>query len=161
MGAVISETDRSFLRRAIERAAEALEDGDAPFGSVLVSGDGEVLFEDRNRVVTRDPTWHPELTIAQWAGRNLEPAERAAATVYTSGEHCVMCAAAHARVGLGRIVFASSSGQYAGWLQELDVPPAPVLSLPVAEVAPGLPVDGPDPELAEQVHGLVRRYYAG
>lgn len=35
------------MRRA---RAEALADGDEPFGSVLVSGDGDGLLEDRNRV---------------------------------------------------------------------------------------------------------------
>ena len=33
----------------------------------------------------------------------------AACTVYTSGEHCPMCSAAHAWVGLGRIVYAVSA----------------------------------------------------
>src|SRR3712207_7802897 len=62
-----------------------------------------------------DTTQHPEFAIARWAATHLTPDERAAATVYTSGEHCPMCAAAHAWVGLGRIVYASSSAQLASW----------------------------------------------
>jgi tRNA(Arg) A34 adenosine deaminase TadA len=69
-----------------------------------------------------------------------------------------MCAAAHAWVGLGRIVYASSSAQLRSWLDAMDVPPAPVRPLPITDVAPGLTVDGPDDELAEQVHELHRRY---
>ena len=49
-------------------------------------------------------------------------AERAGATVYTSGEHCPMCAAAHGWVGLGRVVYVASSAQLAGWLEEMGVP---------------------------------------
>ena len=41
----------------------------------------------------------------------------------------------------------------AGLLSE-GVPPAPVRPLPVQEVAPGVPVDGPAPELAEEMRGL-------
>ena len=67
-----------------------------------------VLREDRNRVPDGDQTRHPEFELARWAAANLTPEERAAATVYTSGEHCPMCAAAHAWVGLGRIVYAGS-----------------------------------------------------
>src|SRR5262245_43428529 len=46
----ISPTDLSHLRRCVELATEALEDGDEPFGSILVDAHGSVRFEDRNRV---------------------------------------------------------------------------------------------------------------
>lgn len=69
-----------------------------------------------------------------------------------------MCAAAHGWVGLGRIVYATSSEQLAGWRTELGVPPAPVRALPIREVAPAVTVDGPAPELAERVHDLHRRF---
>ncbi|TWG92605.1 hypothetical protein L615_000700000120 [Nocardioides sp. J9] len=82
-------------------------------------------------------------------------------TVYTSGEHCAMCSAAHAWAGLGRIVYATSTPQLLGWLDELGVPPGPVTPLQVTEVAPGIPVDGPVDELAEQVRALHVRYHRG
>jgi tRNA(Arg) A34 adenosine deaminase TadA len=68
-----------------------------------------------------------------------------------------MCAAAHAWVGLGRIVYVASSIQLAAWLDELGVPEAPVRALPVNEVAPGVAVEGPVPELVEEVRELHRR----
>src|SRR5699024_12203067 len=49
--------------------------------------------------VTSRPTMHPEFELARWAANNMSPEARAQATVYTSGEHCPMCAAAHAWVG--------------------------------------------------------------
>jgi tRNA(Arg) A34 adenosine deaminase TadA len=156
---VLSEDDLRHLRRCVELAAEALADGDEPFGSVLVSGTGEVLAEDHNRVASGDQTRHPEFELARWSASHLSPAERAASTVYTSGEHCPMCSAAHGWVGLGRIVFASSSEQLSGWLAELDVPPPPVRTLSIRDVVPGVAVDGPAPELAEQVHELHRRFH--
>ncbi|GAB2914163.1 nucleoside deaminase [Rhodococcus aerolatus] len=153
---MLTGTDREHLRRCVALAAEALAAGDEPFGSLLVAGDGVVLAEDRNRVGGGDHTRHPEIELARWAARHLDPDERAAATVYTSGEHCPMCAAAHGWVGLGRIVVASTSAQLTGWLAELGVAPGAVRPLPVVEVVPGQVVDGPDPELAEQVHALHR-----
>ena len=69
-----------------------------------------------------------------------------------------MCAAAHGWVGLGRIVYAVSSEQLAAWLAELGSPP-PVRTLPIGEVVPGLPVEGPAPELAGEVHDLHRRFH--
>ncbi|MEU1802573.1 nucleoside deaminase [Streptomyces sp. NPDC019937] len=154
-----TDDDLRHLRRCVELATEALEAGDEPFGSVLVAADGTVLAEDHNRVAGGDHTRHPEFALARWAAGRLTPAERAAATVYTSGEHCPMCAAAHGWVGLGRIVYASSSEQLAGWLAELGVPAPPVRTLPIREVVPGAVVAGPYPALAEEVRTLHRRFH--
>ena len=100
----LSDEDTRWLGRCVELAGQALDAGDEPFGS--------------------------EFAIARWSVTNLSPEERAAATVYTSGEHCPMCAAAHAWVGLGRIVFALP----------------PVAPLPVTAVAPHLVADRPAPQ---------------
>jgi len=151
------ETDVRHLRRCIELAREAYEAGDEPFGSVLVSGDGDVLAEDHNRVASGDATRHPEFELARWAGTHLTPDERSRATVYTSTEHCPMCAAAHGWVGLGRIVYASSSEQQSGWLEEWGLPASPVRPLPIREVAPEVVVEGPFPDLAADVRELHRQ----
>ena len=132
----------------------AFEDGDEPFGSILVDRGGATLYEDRNRVKDGDQTRHPEFAIARWAVDNLTPDERGATTVYTSGEHCPMCAAGHAWVGLGRIVYAASSKQLSQWLVEWGSPPPPVAPLPISTVAPGVTVDGPAPELADTMKAL-------
>ncbi|MEV7395581.1 nucleoside deaminase [Aeromicrobium sp. NPDC092404] len=156
---MVTETDLKHLRRCLELAAEAIEAGDEPFGSVLVGSDGAMLAEDRNRETSEaDQTRHPELALARWAAGHLDAVERAAATVYTSGEHCPMCAAAHGWVGLGRIVFASSSAQTSAWLTDLGVGPSPVRPIPVQEVAPNVEVEGPVAGLDEEVHELHRRY---
>jgi tRNA(Arg) A34 adenosine deaminase TadA len=154
-----ADDDLRHLRRCVELAQEALEDGDEPFGSVLVDDSGQVVFEDRNRVKGGDATQHPEFAIARWAAQHLSPDRRAAATVYTSGEHCPMCAAAHAWVGLGRIVYAVSSTQLTGWLAEWGVPAGPVAPLPITVVAPAVHVSGPVSALAETMKGLHRRRF--
>src|SRR5690625_675121 len=97
---MLTDSDRGHLRRCVELAQAALVAGDEPFGSVLVDEHGTERFADRNRVAGGDATRHPEFAIARWAAANLTVEERADATVYTSGEHCPMCAAAHAWVGL-------------------------------------------------------------
>jgi tRNA(Arg) A34 adenosine deaminase TadA len=157
----MDETDLRHLRRCVELAEQALDEGDEPFGSVLVTGDGSVLAEDHNRVAGGDRTRHPEFELARWAAANLSAQERRAATVYTSGEHCPMCAAAHAWVGLGRIVYATSTAQLTAWLGEWGVPPGPVAALPINQVAPGVPVEGPSVELEVQVKQLYRRAFRG
>jgi tRNA(Arg) A34 adenosine deaminase TadA len=152
---MITETDLVHLSRAVALAAEAVDAGDEPFGSVLVGADGTVLSEDRNRIhTTGDGTRHPEFTLARWSAENMTPEARARATVYTSGEHCPMCAAAHGWVGLGRIVYASSSEQLGRWLKEMALPEAPVKRIAIEEIVTGIPVDGPAPEFAETIRAL-------
>jgi tRNA(Arg) A34 adenosine deaminase TadA len=117
----MTEADERNLRRAIELAAEARAAGDMPFGSLLARPDGDVLAEDRNTVLTeQDITAHPELKLARWAARQLEPATARQTTMYTSCQPCPMCTGAIARSGLGRVVFALSGEQ----LQELRAPGA-------------------------------------
>jgi tRNA(Arg) A34 adenosine deaminase TadA len=155
----LTARDRGYLRRCVELAEQALDDGDEPFGSVLVDANDVIRFEDRNRVKDGDDTRHPEFEIARWSAGNLSSAERRASVVYTSGEHCPMCSAAHAWVGLGRIVYASSTEQLTKWRGEWGIPPGPVAALPITAVAPGIEVAGPDPELAEEIRALQARRF--
>ncbi len=145
--------DLALLRHAIDLAREARADGDQPFGALLVSGEGQVLAEERNSVVAdRDVTAHAELKLARWASLVLDVDERRRATVYTSGEHCPMCAVAHANAGLGRLVFAFSSRQ----LSQLTGDPG--WRLPVRDLFDrrGLDtiVEGPATELTAEVTAL-------
>ncbi len=154
---MISEVDLKHLRRCVALAEEAVDAGDQPFGSVLVSSGGDILYEGRNEVAGGDQTRHPEFAIARWAAENMTPTERAGATVYTSGEHCPMCAAAHGWVGLGRIVYATSSVQLVAWLDRRGLSRPPVRALPIHEVIRDAVVAGPVPELEEEVFALHER----
>jgi len=155
----VNDVDLEHLRRAVDLAEIALEAGEEPYGSVLVGADGTVLMEDHNRTSGGDQTRHPEFELARWAANHLAPADRATATVYTSGEHCAMCSAAHAWVGLGRIVYVASTEQLVAWRRERGFTNAsPVNPLPVKAIAPGVVVEGPAPELEDEIHELHRRH---
>lgn len=152
---MVNDKDIQHLRLAVSLAREAVQAGDWPFGSVLVSASGEVLQTDRNREnAGSDATLHPEFTLARWAQQNLSPTERAESTVYTSGEHCAMCSAAHAWCGLGRIVYASSTEQYGVWKDEYGIGKSPVSPLSIQQVAPGIQVEGPVEGLDQEVRAL-------
>lgn len=150
----MNDIDMRHLRRCVALATEAVEAGDHPFGSILVSHDGNVMFKDRNRTGNGDPTRHPEFAIARWAADHLSPDERRHAVVYTSGEHCAMCAAAHGLVGLGRIVYATSTTQLSEWMQELGRPSLGIVPLRITDVVPDADVTGPVPEFADEVRAL-------
>ncbi|MEU5877733.1 nucleoside deaminase [Spirillospora sp. NPDC047279] len=118
--------DESLLRRAIDLAAEARESGNPPFGSLLVAADGTILVEERNSTVTDgDISAHPELKLARWAARELDPETAAATTMYTSCQPCGMCTGAIERSGLGRVVFALSNDQLLDLKPGGGFPPVP------------------------------------
>lgn len=150
--------DLQHLRHCIDLAAQAVAAGDEPFGSVLVSATGEVLYEDRNRIGSGDPTLHPEFAIVRWAVGHLSPAERRDTTVYTSGEHCAMCAAAHGLAGMGRIVYATSTPQLVEWRTELGRPAQGIASLRITDVVPDARVEGPVQQFADEVRALHARH---
>lgn len=131
-----------FLRRAIELAVASRAGGDSPFGSLLVDANGQILAEDHNTVLSdRDVSAHPELKLARWAFRELEPAAAAATTMYTSCQPCLMCQGAIARSGLGRVVYALSSDQL-GALQPRPGYASPPMEGPYLLDEARVPIDG-------------------
>jgi tRNA(Arg) A34 adenosine deaminase TadA len=112
---MMTTEEQTLLRRAIELAAAARAGGNPPFGSLLAGPDGTVLAEERNTTITdADISAHPELKLARWAARELDPATAAATTMFTSCQPCRMCAGAIERSGLGRVVYALSDEQLTG-----------------------------------------------
>jgi tRNA(Arg) A34 adenosine deaminase TadA len=122
----MSADDEAFLRRAIELARTARAAGEAPFGSLLVGPDGDVLAEDYNTVLSdHDISAHPELKLARWAARELSARTAAGTTLYTSCQPCGMCAGAIDRAGLARVVYALSNDQLAELKPSGGFPPVP------------------------------------
>ncbi|CAN5494545.1 nucleoside deaminase [soil metagenome] len=153
--------DVAHLQRCLELAQIARSRGDEPFGSILVGPGGEVLAERENAVnSTKDVTAHPELALAAWASRNLTAEQRAASTMFTSCEHCPMCAGAHYWAGIGRLVFALSGAE----LGELLPAGVSSLSLSASEVfvrgSKPISVDGPCPELADQARAVFDGFWS-
>jgi tRNA(Arg) A34 adenosine deaminase TadA len=130
----VTGQDIVYLRRAIELAGEARNDGRHPFGALIVNELGETVVEARNNAVRPkgEPTQHAELVACSEAARQLTELELARCTLYTSAEPCAMCAGAIYWTGIGRVVFAlAETGlmKYTGSHEE-----NPTLDLPCREV---------------------------
>ena len=144
---MITPADEALLRRAIDLATRATALGDAPYGSLLADPDGAVLAEAHNTVRSEnDISAHPELKLARWAARELDPGAAARTTLYTSCQPCGMCAGGIARSGLGRVVYALSTEQ----LVDLN---------PASGAWPAVSQDGP--ALFDEARVPVAAYYRG
>ncbi|MEV0270484.1 nucleoside deaminase [Hamadaea sp. NPDC050747] len=141
---MISAQDEALLRRAIEIAAQAVTAGDAPYGSLLADESGTILIEEHNTVKRdNDISAHPELKLARWAARELDPETAARTTMYTSCQPCGMCHGGIIRSGLGRVVYALSSEQ--------------LVQLNPGSAWPTVPQDGP--ALFEEGRVPIEAYY--
>lgn len=157
----LTETDKKYLKRCLELAAEATEAGDEAFGSVLVNDAGEIIAEARNRVNEKTVLAHPEIDLAYWAAENLSEEERARTTMYTTGEHCPMCAAAHGWVGLGTLVYLSSAKQLGEWQKQFGLPGSNIHFLPVEEIIKNTEVRGPgEGDLLDEIKQLHKKSWS-
>lgn len=81
-----------YMRRAMELAARAAEEGDVPVGCVIVR-DGEIVGEGRNRREENgDATAHAELEAIRDACERLGSWRLHGCTLYVTLEPCPMCA---------------------------------------------------------------------
>ena len=83
---------KDYMRRALELAARAGEEGDVPVGCVIVR-DGAIVGEGRNRREENgDATAHAELEAIRDACRRLGSWRLHRCTMYVTLEPCPMCA---------------------------------------------------------------------
>ena len=104
--------DETFLRRAIEISAQALDTpGTEPFGAVIVK-DGRIVGEGINRsVMNHDPTSHGETEAIRDACRNLGTVDLRGAELYSSCEPCALCVAAMNIAGIAALYYAADMDQ--------------------------------------------------
>lgn len=160
MSLILDQQDYYFLNECLQLAEEALQAGDKPFGSILVSDKGEVIAKARNRVNEKNQLSHPEYELANWALDHLTPEERKKTVMYTTNEHCPMCAGAHAWANIGTVVYLSSGKQLGLWLKELNLPESPIHFLPIESIVKDIVVKGPAEGIwLEKIKNLHFQYY--
>jgi tRNA(adenine34) deaminase len=100
--------DEDFMRRALELARRAGEEGEVPVGCVVVLED-KILGEGWNRPISAcDPTAHAEIQALRAAAQAAKNNRLTGATLYVTLEPCDMCVGAmfHARVA--RVIYGAT-----------------------------------------------------
>ena len=83
---------QDYMRRALELAQQAREQGDVPVGCVIVR-DGEIIGEGRNRREEHgDATAHAEMEAIRDACQRTGSWRLHGCTMYVTLEPCPMCA---------------------------------------------------------------------
>jgi tRNA(Arg) A34 adenosine deaminase TadA len=118
-----------YLRLAFAVARRCRDEGQHPFGAILVGPDGAVLMEQGNAFQPHhDMTGHAERVLMTRASQAYRPEFLASCTMYTSAEPCAMCSGAAYWAGVGRVVYGAAESE----LKALtgNHPENPTLDLP-------------------------------
>ncbi|QST00929.1 nucleoside deaminase [Pontibacillus sp. ALD_SL1] len=109
----MKHTDEEFMKKAIEMAKQAREEGNEPFGAILVKGD-EIAMIGENQINSLcDPTHHAEIGLIRKFCSEHNIFDLSEYTLYTSCEPCVMCSGGMVWANLGKVVYSVSHDQLA------------------------------------------------
>lgn len=102
------ENNEKFMRLAIEKSLESIDNGGGPFGAVIVK-DGEVVAAASNSVTNdNDPTAHAEVNAIRMACRKLGTFDLSGCEIYASCEPCPMCLAAIYWARIDKLYYANT-----------------------------------------------------
>jgi len=102
------------MRRALDLAREAAEDGEVPVGAV-VTRNGEIIAEARNAMRgSLDPTAHAEVVAIRAAALALGQPRLDDCTIWVTLEPCAMCAGAMALARMKEVRFGAEDPKGGG-----------------------------------------------
>ncbi|MRN52556.1 nucleoside deaminase [Paenibacillus monticola] len=105
--------DEQFIEVAIKMALKAREEGNEPFGAILVKNNKIVMYGENKINSNCDPTHHAEIGLIRTFCSENNIFDLNEYTLYTSCEPCVMCTGAMVWSNLGKIVYSVSHDQLA------------------------------------------------
>ena len=145
--------DASLMRRCFTLAQTAVDEGNEPFGALLVK-DGRIIMTSRNTVNTdQNTTHHAETNLIAAVSREYGPKTLHGATLYTSAEPCPMCCGAIYMAGISGVVYGLSTERLealSGF--KAEIPARPIFSLGDRKIT----VSGP--LLEQEAERIIRDY---
>jgi tRNA(adenine34) deaminase len=100
--------DEQFMRRAIELAKRAEQEGEVPIGAVLVV-ENEIVGEGWNRPIAAvDPTAHAEIQAMRAAATKVGNYRLSGGELYVTLEPCDMCVGAMFHARIARAVYGAT-----------------------------------------------------
>lgn len=97
--------DQQYMRKAIDQAFIAEENGDVPIGAIIVHENKIIAKAYNQREQLTDPTAHAEIIALTQASDYLGGWRLHGCTVYVTLEPCTMCAGALVLARIDRLVF--------------------------------------------------------
>lgn len=105
MNEELQDIDRGFMRKTLDAAEIAEENGDVPIGAVIVFENRVIAKAYNQREQLQDPTAHAEIIALTQAAAALENWHLNNCTMYVTLEPCPMCAGALVLSRMDRLVY--------------------------------------------------------
>jgi tRNA(adenine34) deaminase len=138
------------MRRAIEEARQAAEEGEVPVGCVIAH-EGRLIGRGRNSVERlQDPTAHAEILAISAAAGTLGTWRLEGATAFVTVEPCAMCMGAFHQARVARVVYGAREPKFGACGSRVDLTRIPGLNHALA-VEGGL--------MAAEVAELMREFF--
>src|SRR5262245_45670100 len=100
--------DEEYMRRALELAKRAQDEGEVPIVALVVFQE-EILGEGWNRpIAASDPTAHAEIQALRAAASGTKNYRLSGATLYVTLEPCDMCVGAMFHARIARVVYGAT-----------------------------------------------------
>jgi tRNA(adenine34) deaminase len=121
-------SDSDFMRRALQLAKQAAEEGEVPVGALLVA-DEKVVGEGWNKpIASHDPTAHAEIVALRTGAALLQNYRLSDCTLYATLEPCAMCMGAVLNARVSRVVFGAWDAKAGACGSVIDLPREPRLA---------------------------------
>ena len=143
-----------YLRCANEIAKKARNNGNTPFGAVLVSPEGKIIMEQGNAEKDfGDATAHAEMKLASRASRTFPKEYLKDCTLVTTVEPCPMCTGGIYWANIGHIVFGITEKQLLEMTGSDEKNPTFHMGAEkvIAAGQKNITIAGPFPEIAEEI----------
>ena len=102
------EKDKIYMRKALQEAEAAFNEGEIPIGAVVVCKDRVIARAHNLTETLHDVTAHAEMQAVTQAANELGGKYLTDCTLYVTVEPCLMCAGALAWSQISRIVYGAS-----------------------------------------------------
>ncbi|HPD44622.1 MAG TPA: nucleoside deaminase [Candidatus Woesebacteria bacterium] len=113
-----NKTDEYYIKKCIKLAEKSVNNGEAPFGSLIVQN-GKIIAAATNANEKRhDVTSHAEIMAMRLAQRKLNSKDLKDCEIYSNCEPCAMCSFMIRELHFKKVVFAVHSpnmGGYSHW----------------------------------------------
>jgi tRNA(adenine34) deaminase len=136
---------------ALDRARDALTNGDVPIGAVVVVDGSVVAAAGNEREARNDPTAHAEVLALRAAAEALSSRHLDRASIYVTLEPCAMCAGALVLARVRRLIYGCPDPRAGAAYSLYNIPQDPRLNHEV-EITTGV--------LADESSELLRGFFA-
>ncbi len=103
-------TSEDYIRLSMQEAELALQEGNSPFGVIVVDANGKIVWKDHDRSKALiDPTAHGEVNAVRGLCKKLNTIKLEGYKFYTNAQPCTVCMATMIRTKVAEVYYGAKT----------------------------------------------------